>query len=323
MHDIFAKRSSMRSEGPMRARAALLTSAIIALAALALLTGCSSAPKRPAEIFTNRNSAMAQLALGNKAVSKGDFTNARLFLAEAWRLAVSTDDPSTRISVLLAGGNSWFNEGNREKADELWSQAEAEAEILNDRTLVSIAKIYKARGSLTEGSINEDIPDSERKQRASAAKTVVLAEIDKAKDNVLYHAFAWKVIGLAEKELGNAKGAEDAMKEAAELHEKGKYLEDTAYDWYLIASVRSKAGKYQDAKAALETALSFDRRAENANGLGMDWLAIGMVEEKSGKADAALAGYTRAKEIFLASYLKESAADADRKIAALQTSAPK
>jgi len=304
MHDMITRRS--------------IHAAILALAAFALLAGCSSAPKRPAEIFTTRNSAIGQLDLGNKAVSKGDFPNARLYLAEAWRLAVSTDDPSTRVSVLLAEGNSWFNEGDREKADDLWMQAETEAEVINDKPLVSIAKIYRARGSLAEGAANEGISESERKQRASAAKAIVLAEIDKTKDNVLYHAFAWKVVGLAEKELGDAKGAEDAIKEAAELHEKGKYLEDTAYDWYLIASVRSKAGKYQDAKAALETALGFDRRAENANGLGMDWLAIGMVEEKAGKTDTAITAYARAKEIFLSAYLKDSAANAEKKISALR-----
>jgi len=303
-------------------RAALLTAALIALASLSLLPGCSSAPKRPAEIFTTRNSAIAQLELGNKAVSKGDFANAHLFLAEAWRLAVSTDNPSTRASVLLAEGNCWFNEGNSVKANELWKQAETEASSINDKTLVSIAKIYMARGSLAEGSTIENITDSERKQHASAAKAIVLAEIDRTKGNVLYNAFAWKVLGLAEKELGNAKGAEDAIKNAAELHEKGKYLEDTAYDWYLLASVRSKAGKYQDAKTALETALDFDRRAENANGLGMDWMAIGMVEEKAGKPDAALTAYARAKEIFLSAYLKDSAANADRKITALQQAAP-
>jgi len=302
-------------------RTVLLTAAIIALAAFPILGSCSSAPKRPAEIFTTRNSAIAQLELGNKAVSKGDYANARLFLAEAWRLAVSADDPSTRINVLLAEGNSWFNEGDSDKANELWEQAETEAANINNRTLLSIAKIYMARGSLAEGSADENIPDGERKRRAAAVKAVVLAEIDKTKDNDLYHAFAWKVLALAEKELGNAKSAEAAIKEAAVLHEKGKYLEDTAYDWYLIASVRSKAGKYQNAKEALETALSFDRRAENANGLAMDWMAIGMVEERAGKPDAAKTAYMRAKEIFLSAYLKDSAASADRKIAELEQAA--
>jgi tetratricopeptide (TPR) repeat protein len=309
MHDIKTK------------RAALLSAALIAAAAATFLTGCSSAPKRPAEIFTNRNSAMAQLALGNKAVSKGDFANARLYLAEAWRLAVSTDDPVTRISVLLAQGNERFNEGDGEKAGELWKQAETEASNADDKSLLSVAKIYMARGTLAEGTTNENVADTERKRRASAAKAVVLAEIDGTKDNDLYHAFALKVLGLSEKELGNAKAAEEAIKKAAELHEKGKYLEDTAYDWYLIASVRSKAGKYQDAEAALETAISFDRRAENANGLAMDWMAIGMINVKAGKPGAAITAYTRAKEIFLSAYLKDSAANADKKIAELQQQA--
>lgn len=297
--------------------------AILALASLSALAlvGCSSAPKRPPEVFAARDAAIGQLDLGTQAAAKGDYQTAHRFLAEAWRLAVTTDDPTTRVRVLLAEGNTSFNEGDREKADAAWAKAEDEANAAQNRSLVAISRIYRVRGTLAEGLPADAISVEERKARARKAKSVAEAEIGSTKDNPLYNAFAWKVIALAEKELGNSREAEDALKKAADLHETGRYLEDAAYDWYLIASVRSKAGNYPEARAALETALSFDRRAENAYGLGMDWLAIGAIEEKAGQAKTAAAAYGRARGIFVAANLQANASEAERKLAAIDSTA--
>ena len=293
--------------------AAVLITAVLA----AVLSGCSSAPKRPPEIFTNRNAANGQLDLGNQAVNKGDYANAHLFMKEAWRLAVSSDDPETRVKVLLADGNAWFNEGNRDKADATWAQALAEAEAAQNKILVSTSRIYRARGLLAEGNAAGALPEAERQQTAESVKATALAEMGNVKANPLYTAFAWKVIGLAEKELGSWAEAEDAIKKAADIHEKSRYLEDAAYDWYLIASVRSKAGQYPAALEALRTALAFDRRAENPNGLGMNWLAIGTIEEKAGNPEKAAEAYKRAAEIFKSAFLSQNAADAEKRLAAL------
>ena len=138
-------------------------------------------------------------------------------------------------------------------------------------------------------------------------------------DDILFSAFSWRVLGLAEKELGNSTQAEDDIKKAIALHEKNNYLEDAAYDWYLIASVRSKAGQYDSAIEALNTALGFDRRAENTNGLGMDWMALGDVEKKSGNAEQAVAAYTRAAEIFKAAFLDANVAIAQSRLESLDT----
>ena len=296
-------------------KTAIGLAATIALAA-ALALGCSSAPKRPPEIFTDRNAAMGQLELANAAVNKGDYVNAYLFLTEAWRLALTTDDPGTRISILLARGNALFTEGRADEAKEQWNLALAEATDSGHKELVSAARIYLARGTLAEGAGGETVSREERTTRAIAAKKAVEAEMGNVKG--LNEAFAWKVIGLADKELGDMKQAESALAKAADIHEKGRYLEDTAYDWYLIASVRSKAGAYPEALAALNTALSFDRRAENANGLGMDWMAIGMVAEKAGNAQQAAVAYRRAADIFGAAFLTKSAEEAEDKLEALK-----
>lgn len=295
-------------------KAAFLMAAIV----MTGLTGCSSAPKRPPEVFTNRNAANGQLDLGNQAVNKGDYPTAHLFMKEAWRLAVSADDPETRIKVLLADGNAWFNEGNREKADAAWAQALAEAEEAQNATLASTCRIYRSRALLAEGNAVSALPETERRQTAAAVKAAVLAEMGNVKSNQLYTAFAWKVIGLAEKELGSWAEAESSIKKAADIHEKNRYLEDAAYDWYLVASVRSKAGQYPAAIQALRTAIGFDRRAENPNGLGMSWMAVGTIEEKAGNRDKAADAYRRSAEIFRSAFLAQNAVEAEKKLEALK-----
>lgn len=305
-----------RSTAAQRQFAAVAAlSAAVALAGVPL-SSCSSAPKRPAETFTNRNAAIAQLELANGSVSKGDYRNAHTFLDEAWRLATSADDPATRVSVLISRGNAWFNENEREKADAVWAQALAEAEVARQPALASAAKTYRARGTLAEGLPADAMGDAERKTRAESAKAVALAEMGALKGNPLYEAFAWKVVGLADKELGKNEAAIESIQKARAIHEKGNYLEDAAYDWYLVASIYSKAGRYGEARSALEKALAFDRRAENSNGLGQDWLAIGIVEEKAGNAEMAKAAYARAADIFRAAFMPESAEAAESRASA-------
>ncbi len=284
---------------------------------MAALASCSSAPKRPPEVFTGRKAALAQVELANRAAAKGEFANAHVLLDEAWRLASATDDPDTRVRVLLSRGNAFYNDGKAEAADRAWQTALAEADDARERALAGAARVFLARGTLAEGWSGAPLGAEERAARAAAAAAVARTEMGALKDNALYEAFAWKVVGLAEKELGNAEAAEKALREAVSIHEKGRYLEDAAYDWYLIASVRSKAGNLAGARAALDTAISFDRRAENSNGLGMDWVAVGIVEEKAGNRDKAVAAYRRAAGIFRAAYLSEGAKEAERRLAAL------
>ena len=301
-----------------RAAAIAATVATLAIGALSLATlSCSSAPKRPPEVFTNRNAVSGQIDMANKAVNNGDFKNAQIYLDEAWRLAVGTDDPESRVRVSLARGNAYFNSGDLARANLAWNGALAEAEAAGNRELVGVSRIYIARGTLSEGSHAAKADDGTRRAAAEKAKETTLAEMGNARDNKLYTAFAWKVLGFAEKELGNMAEAEKALRNAVAIHESGRYLEDAAYDWYLIASVRSKAGNYSGAREALDTAISFDRRAENSNGLGMDWMAVGTVAEKAGNANEAGAAYRRAAQIFRAAYLEANAKKAERRLASL------
>jgi tetratricopeptide (TPR) repeat protein len=268
-----------------------------------LLVSCSSAPKRPTEVFVLQTTTETQLKLANTEADRGNYTEALSLLAEAWRMAVSTDRPALRVRVGIARGNVLFYLGRRQEAEAAWEAARKEAEAAGDRVLAAACRIYRQRGVLSaNGSAAEEV------------LAVVQAELAEVKSDKLFTALAWTVIGLAEKELGRFENAEKSLRNALSIHEGGRYLEQAGYDWYLIASVRSVAGNYQGALAALDAALGFDRRAENTFALGMDWTARGDVFHKMGEEDEAVAAWRRAAEIFRSLTLEEQALAAEARI---------
>jgi tetratricopeptide (TPR) repeat protein len=231
-------------------------------------------------------------------------------VSEAYRLAVSTDDPSLLVRVRLSRGNVFTHLGRGEEAQAAYTAALAEAEETGDRELAAICRIYMARSrllaALAEGG------------NTQAAAREVLAQIrpdiQAIKTDLPAAALGWIVAGLAEKELGLWSDAESSLKKALDIHIKERYLELGAYDWYLIASVRSVAEQYDNARAALNSALELDRRAENTFGLGMDWTALGDVHKKSGDGAASAQAYRRAAEIFRSIGLEKEAAEAERRV---------
>jgi tetratricopeptide (TPR) repeat protein len=261
-----------------------------------VFSACSSAPKQPVESRLVRDAAEVQLEWANREADRGNYSQALSLAAEARRLAVSVDDPVLRIRTELSMGNSLFFLGRPDEADAAWRSALDEAETEGDAELAAVSRIHRARGELlsalapangTEGAAN-----------ITEIRSRVQGELGAVKADRLSIALGWIVIGLAEKELGRYKEAEDALRKALALHEEGRYLEQAAYDWYLIASVFSVDGRYDDAIAALKEALKFDRRAENVYGLGKDWLAMGDVYSKAGKQDLAGSAHQRAEDIF-------------------------
>jgi tetratricopeptide (TPR) repeat protein len=216
---------------------------------------------------------------------------------DAWRIAISSDDPSLRIRTALFRGNACFTLGREEEARAIWKDALEEAGGAGE--LHAVCLVYIARADLLSAvrasAGGAPAPD----HRAAALR--VRQEVEKAvgaiKDQ-LYTAFAWMVIAMADKELGNYRDAEASARRALSIHEKARNLEQTAFDWYFIASVRSVAGDYAGAVQALTEAIGFDRRAENSYGLATDWRALGDVHKKAGETAASEAAYRRSGEIF-------------------------
>jgi tetratricopeptide (TPR) repeat protein len=284
----------MKSMLPVFALALLLAQAFASLS-------CSSAPKRPPEVFTTRKMAETQLELANKAADHARYQDALSMLEEARRLAVSADDSDLRIRTSLSRGNILFYLGYRADADAEWNAALAEAQGAKNSLLSATCRVYMYRAALLSGtSAPGEIARNTR------------AELSALKDEPLFTALAYTVIGLAEKarigrdSAGGAE-AERAVQAALQIHQKANYLELAAYDWYLIASVRSVSGNYAGALDALQSAITFDRRAENSHGLGSDYLAQGDVCAKMGDPAGAKAAYKRAEEIFAAAGMETEA----------------
>jgi tetratricopeptide (TPR) repeat protein len=274
---------------------------------MAFLGACSTAPKRPVEVFTIQKQTETQLSLANHEADRGNYENALDLLEEAQRLAVSTDRPPLLIRVWLSRGNVLLSLGRVEEAQALWGTALAEAEREGDRALIAACRIYQARGTLL-------LAGPRRAALAEEVKSRINGELDFLKGDPLNSALGWTVIGLAEQALGRWPEAEKALEKALDIHDKERYLELAAYDWYLIASVRSVSGQYGRALEALKAALAFDRRAENSHGLGMDWRALGDVYKKAGRLEESAAAYRRSADIFRSLGLEGDAEDAEGRI---------
>ena len=262
-----------------------LSLGIIALAA------CSSAPKNQGEIYDLRRRAETRLDQGNKQADQGNFETALVFLDEAFQFAVLADDPSLRVRTNLSHSNVLFSLERRDEAVLGWNEALGEAEQMRNQELMAISRIHINRGKLLS---------TNGKAEAQSIREEVSRDLTLIKSDQLYVAFAWMVVGLAEKELGQYAQAEATMRRSLNIHEKARNNELAAYDWYLIASFRSLSGNYTGARQALETAINYDRRVENSWGLANDWRAMGDVHKKAGDIDASRAAYTRAAEIFRA-----------------------
>jgi tetratricopeptide (TPR) repeat protein len=267
------------------------------------LYSCSTAPKDTGDINTLRKSVETGLESANREVGQGNFINAENFLIEYKRMAVLTDDSSLITRVCLSYGNVLLSLGKTKEAYAEWDQAIAEAQKYGNKELLSVAKIFKARGNLlSENATPQSVIDE------------VNREIVNIKNN-LYTAYSWQTKGLAQRALGSSyKEAEESIKKSLDIHEKEKALENASYDWYTIASIRSLAGNTQGALQALESAVKLDRRIENSFGLAADWKAMGDIYRKMGRNEDALEAYKRSRAIFKALGNENEVADIDKRM---------
>jgi len=267
-----------------------------------LFLGCSSAPQPTGDVYADRDDAVAQMNSANRAASRGQYDNALSLMDEARRLAVSSDDPGLRVRTSIGLGDILFSMGDHDNAFAEWEKAINEGDASGESVLASLARIYTIRAKLVmlTNGMRADID-------AEDLKVQLNAEMVAVRNDEIYSATAYITLGLAEKALGRWTEAEDAVRQALNIHEKNHRLEDAAYDWFLIASIHSFAGDYDKALEALGTAISFDRRVENGFGLASSWQAVGDVNDKIGKTEDARAAWQRAAEIYRAIGLTDRA----------------
>ena len=258
----------------------------LCIAAIVIIfISCSSAPKRPLQIDDLRKQAESGLELGTKAATGGDFSNALLLITEAKRKAILVDDSSLIIRTSLAHGNVLLSVQRTDEAFAEWDAAIAEAQRIGNAELISVCRIFRAKGLLLSG-------------RDTAANVLDIIVREHSNIKIRYYtAFSLQTKGLALRALGSYSLAEEALKGALVIHEKDRYLEYASYDWYIIASARSLAGNYEGAIQALEASMAIDRRIENSWGLAASWNAMGDVYGKMGRTVEADAAYARSRAI--------------------------
>jgi len=266
------------------------------------LGSCSTAPKITGDVNVIRRTVEIGLESVNREVGQGNFVNAENFLIEYKRLAILTDDSSLIIRVCLSYGNVLLSLGKANEAYAEWDNAIAEAQKSNNKELLSVAKIFKARGDLL---LEKGTPQSVIDE--------VNREIVNIKNN-LFTAYSWQTKGLAQRATGSYGEAEESIKKSLDIHEKAKALESVSFDWYTIASIRSLAGNSEGALKALETAITFDRRIENSFGLAANWRAIGDIYRKMGRNEDALEAYKRSRAIFKAMGNENEVTDVDNRM---------
>ena len=269
--------------------------------------GCSSAPKKPAEVFTERTVAENQLEMANRAAVRGHYQEALAFLLEARRLAVLTDDPQLRLRTAICRGDILFSSGRADDAFREWENAGTEGDASGEKELAALSRLHAIRARLVLLDSASSSGGPTNNAAAEELKNQLAREMPVFNSGSLSMAAAYVTLGMAEKYLGRWAAAEDAAKRALAIHEKGLFLEEAAYDWYLIASIRSMAGNYDAALEALKTSIAFDRRAENGSGLASTWHAMGDVYKKAGRSEESQAAYRRAAEIYRALGLEEKA----------------
>lgn len=282
---------------------------LIIASAILFLTSCSSSPKRPAEIVTTRNSTVRQLDLANVETEHGNYMLAKTLMDEAWRMAVSIDSSELRILTQLSMGNLFFYQKNQELAQKYWKQALDESIQGENEELVSLSKIYECRGLLSYGSA-----DTLKERSAEAVKILEDEMGNLKKTDELYIAYAYLLLGFAQKGQFDWNKALQNFESAAKIHEKLFYLESAAYDWYAVASVYSVSGDTENAVSSIQKALSFDRRAENSYGLGMDYLALGDIYTRASRLDEAKIAYQRSVDILNAASLDDYAKEVQEKL---------
>jgi len=265
---------------------------------IVIFSGCSSTPKKPAAVFIDRNMAANQLNLANSTANHGRYEDALLILEDARRLALSTDDPSLRLKTSIARGNYLFALGRRSEAFQLWESASAEGDEFGEHILAALARIYTIRARLV--ILSHEAVGQAADTMAEEYAALLNREMNIVKSDDLATAAGHVTMGMAEKQLRRWTEAENTVKKALAIHDKGRFIEDAAYDWFLIASIRSMAGHYDSSIDALWTSISYDRRAENGYGLASCWQAMGDVYQKAGNTPKARGAWRRSAEIFRA-----------------------
>lgn len=275
------------------ARAALFPAA---LAALAVLASCSSAPKPVAEVVARKNQAAEYSKLGDGFLAKRDYASALRFYEESLRENRAVDNVEGVVISMNSVGRVYLAAGRLDDAEATFREALDYAGPLKNPSfralaLANLGEALYARGEADAAmeAFQEAVPLSARDERTLA---------------VLLHDRA-----VVYRDRGEYEPAESDLRRAAGINQRLKRLAEYGANLYLLGNIAHKKGNTQSALDLLRQALEADRKAENSAGIAADLEALAVLSRGQGAGEDAFHYYRRAFDVFVS---LDSAADALR-----------
>jgi tetratricopeptide (TPR) repeat protein len=274
----------MDADRPVPARLPLLV-----LVGVALLVGCSTAPRQPKEVVDTKNRASGYAGFGNRAYAQGDYAAAATFFQQGLALNLSVDNQPGVVQSLCSIGKVHVAVGQLDEAEEVFRRASRLAEALRQPSLeaqcaTSLAELLLQRESNAEAR--------DLLVRALAHEKELAGTRDLA---VIYHT-----LGVAEKKLGALDQAQAHLETALAANRALGAAEEVGSNLYVLASVLSKRGDYAGALKYAEQALETDKGVENSLGIAQDLLALGIISTRLGKDEEAFSYLERSHGIYSA-----------------------
>ena len=265
----------------------VVLSAIVPLAIVLALAGCSSAPDAPDYEVAAKNRATQFSEYGNQHFAAGEYDLALRFFNLSLEENTSVDN--------LPGIAKSYN---------------------------SIARVYSAAGDLEEARANVQLAmefsdladDSEQQMQAyinlgevemrDGDADAALAALERAQEIVNANEDLANAILLHN--LGTLYARRDQFDRARQYLEDARAMNAEAGNWrelasnhYMLASIASRQEDYETARTHAEQALTFDKKAEYSPGIAADLQALGRISEHLQADEDAYQYYLRSLRVYL------------------------
>lgn len=271
----------------LRQRRIALT-AIIGIALITVLGGCSSAPDQPDAVFEARNRASRYAEFGNQYFSQANYEMARNFYELALRENISVDHLSGIAKSHNSIGRVYSVTGNRAAAEREYALALEFALLAQDAEQEMQVWVNRGELAMREGEPQTARAALERAREIEASNSDITSAI-------LYHN-----LGTLYAQDGDLATARTEIERARALNEADGDWIELASNYFMLASISSREGNHDAAYEHATQALNFDKRAEHSPGIAADLDALGRISERRGNDEAAYQYYLRSLRVYLA-----------------------
>jgi len=263
---------------------------LLALACAALLASCSSAPKRPPEVFEKRNQAADFVKLADSLVRQGQYDSALKYYRQALDANSSVDALDGVSAAHSSLGRLWAAWGDLETAGREFGLAADYARLSGSGKAASLAATGRGELAFRRGDAATALGFFDEALKAAGTDEGLRAIALHDRAGALYA-------------LGRAAEARTDLEASSTLNTKLKRWSEIGANRYLLASFLVKEDKLPEALAAAEEALLNDKKAENSPGVANDLLLLADLSTRLGKQEEAWWYWRRAFDAALGANL--------------------